>query len=103
MAKIFSVSIENSEKELIEWVTKQQQDGNISLSAVLRDALVQKKKEWDISNSDSPLVLHKRIELLKQTIGHFNKFIEKGNLLPQWFDFMEKVGPTEDKPKELKQ
>lgn len=98
MANVFSVSIPNTEKDLIKWIEERKKNGEISPSVVFHHALVQKKREWDMANSTSPIVLHKRIDMQKEILGKFNQFIDEEKINQRWFDFQEKL----DKEKQAK-
>lgn len=90
MAKLFHVSIQNKEKDLSKWIQEMIDQNKISPSLVFRDAMIEKKKEFDAFNSGNPESLKKHIESLRETI---TKQSEAFEILPEeWkkktLDFM---------------
>jgi len=86
---IFSVSI--NDVELLDWVKKMKEIGKApSFSLVLRDGLLEKKKQWELMNSENnPEQLKKRLEESKKIVGKFSQFIEQNKLTEQWFEYSE--------------
>lgn len=83
----FDVSLQ--EKELVEWIRKKMQNGDIVPSLIFRDAMLEKKKEEDVMKADNPVLLKQRISSLQKTIRAFTDFIEKNNLNESWCYFFE--------------
>ena len=92
MARLFHVSIQEGDKELLKWFEEMKNTGNLpSPSLVFRDAMMQKKHEWEIMHSESPKILHERIDGLKSQISRFSKWLDQDkNSQNKFFDFMEK-------------
>ena len=86
-ARIFSVSISNP--EILKWMNEHSESVP-SLSRVLNDSLVEKKKEWDIIHSENPKILHDKIESLKKVISEFQTFHCELNLETKFFEWKEK-------------
>lgn len=88
MAKTYTVSL--CEKKLIEWVDEQKGKGKLSPSLVFRDAMTEKKREWEITNSENPVTLHKQINILKKQIGRFSEFLQQNKEIDKkYFDFLD--------------
>jgi len=92
MARQFCISI--SDRPLLKWLEDREKEGNSpSLSLVVRDALNEKKKEWEIRSSEDLFTLHERIESLKKVLGNQSKFISEKGLSEEFFTFAsEKEG-----------
>ncbi len=91
MANSWTVSIPNTEKELHNWIKERIVERELSPSLVFRDAMMQKKHEWEIMNSESPKILHERVDSLKSQISRFSKFLDQDkDSQNKFFDFMEK-------------
>ena len=89
MAKIYTVSL--SEKELISWLEDRRVDNSISPSLVFRDAMKEKKQEWDMIHSENPKTLHLRINGLKKQVSRFSEFMEENPKAQEdYFKFIEK-------------
>ena len=104
MAKIFSVSLQNGDLELIKWITERQAEGTLpSPSLIFRDAMMEKKREWDIMNSENPLALHKRIEDMSHVITKQSNFINSlpEELQDQFLKLMNKQIPKLPQLKEI--
>lgn len=94
MAKNLSISIPDTERDLIDWLNKQIEEKAISPSDLFQQALKEKKKEWDILQSISAEQLLSKIRVLEQTITtqketmlKFSEFIENKKLTNEWVDF----------------
>ena len=88
MADRFNISLPEGEKNLANWIREQMKDNEFSPSLVFRDAMLERKKNWDISHSESPLILHKRIDTLRETIKNQSNFIESKGLTEEWLKFV---------------
>ena len=90
MAQIYSVSLQDSEKALIDWIKKMRDKNEISCSNVFREAMLQKKKEWEMINLEDTLILHQQIDSLRQTIRTTTHFFEENpEIQEKWFNFQE--------------
>ena len=88
MAKVYTVSL--CEKELISWLESRRADNSISPSLIFRDAMKEKKREWDMLQSENPKILHERIKELKKHIGEFSEFLQaNGKAQEDFMKFME--------------
>ena len=98
MAKLYHVSLPDTEKELIEWIEEKLSKREISLSLVFRDAIKELKKQDDALHSDhNPAILLERIKTLKQTIGRQSEFIQEKGLQEEFFKFNEQKEKEEPK------
>ncbi len=77
-----NVSFSDSEMDLYQWYKERKARGEMSLSNITKEALREKKKEWDIAHSESPVNLHKRIERQREQISLFSKFLESSKEMP---------------------
>ena len=100
MTTMFHVSLQNTEKELINWITERQKNNEISPSLVFRDAMIQKKKDWEIEHSENPRALHERFNQLKEVIGNIQDFITENKLNEELLKWREK-NPVENKVIEI--
>jgi len=91
MAFMFHVSLQNTDKELVEWIRERQRNNELSLSLVFRDAMKDKKKEWEIVHSANTAELQKTIERLRHTLEEnnqkFNDFVDERDLSDDWIAF----------------
>lgn len=100
MAERFDISIPSGEKKLSEWIRNQMRNNEISPSLVFRDAMVQKKAEWDAIHTENPKLLHKKIDDLMKTIGLQSSFIGADKeRQKEWFNFFENNGESKKKQK----
>ena len=90
MAKIFNVSIPECEKDLIKWLEEKVAKNELSPSLILRDALVERKRQDDTLHSKNPAILHERINNLKKVIGLQTLFIQERKLMEDFIRFTEK-------------
>lgn len=92
MSKIIAVSIQEGDRELLKWMEEMKTAGTLpSPSLTFRDAMMQKKHEWEIIHSESPKILHERIDSLKFQIARFSRFLDQNkDSQNKFFSFMEK-------------
>ena len=100
MAYRFDISIPLGEKELNNWIRKRMENNEITPSLVFRDAMLEKKAEFDAIHTENPKLLHKKIDDLKQTVGLQSAFIgAKKERKEDWFNFFENNGNNDLKQK----
>lgn len=87
MAKSWTISLPSSEKDLIKWIEKMQVEGELSPSIVFRDAMIQKKDDWEMSQFDNPKILKKKIVNFQKTITQLTDYIESIGKYKEWQDF----------------
>lgn len=85
----FNISLPLTDKILFEWIRERMQNNDFSPSLIFRDAMLEKKKQWDSQNLHDTISLLKRIETLKEAIGKQTHFIEKKGLQTELFDFLQ--------------
>ncbi len=102
MARLFHVSIPDTEKDLLKWIEDREKDREFSPTIIFQDAIKERKREWDIAHSENPAHLHQRIDMLKITLGQFNQFIQEKKLQEIWFEFKEKLDNANTNIKDLK-
>ncbi len=90
MAEIFSVSI--SDKELLDWMGKYELEENkrLSLSAILRDALKEIKRVWEINKDLNVTELQRKIEVWTEIVDNQREFLSEKKLLDEYIEFEEK-------------
>lgn len=84
MSYRFDVSLPKGEKKLAEWIRERMDNNDIIPSLVFRDAMIEKKKEWDSINSENTHIYKKRITELQKTIRKVTEFIEENGLSEEW-------------------
>ena len=91
----FHISLQETDKKLHDWIKQMQQNNELSPSLIFRDAMFEKKREWDINHTENPAILHKRIDDMRKTLEHVsqkvNDFVDAKNLTDEWFDFFNDV------------
>jgi len=101
MARIFSVSLQDKDLELIKWIDEMQLGGTLpSPSLVFRDAMMEKKKQWDIDNSESPRVLWEKIKNWQKRVYSQREFLEKKGLIDEYIEWDNKLEKSRDFPKQ---
>ena len=103
MAYMFHISIPLTEKKLHEWIQEMISKKEISPSLVFRDAMLEKRREWEIIHArkiQDPVVLMKQIDLLKLTIGKFSSFMaEEKQVSEKYYAWLDKQ--EEERKKEI--
>ena len=101
MADRFNISLPEGESKLSKWIRNQMNNNEISPSLIFRDAMVQKKAEWDATSLENPLELKKNIERLQNTISKnnqcFENFLKQKNIPEKsWIEYWENwTGPNQ--------
>ena len=95
MAFRFDISLPDSEKNLHEWARELMKDKKLSASDIFRDALLEKKKEWDVLQSVSPEQLINKVKSLEKKVVSISEvrdkainFIENAKLGNDWIAYL---------------
>lgn len=105
MARLFHVSVPESEKDLLQWISEREQDRTFSATIIFQDAVKERKKEWDTMHTENPKLLKDRIESLKGTLTNLtsglNEFHDSKNLGDDWVKFFSNFEPKKEKKIEI--
>ena len=110
MSNLWSVSLSKKDQNLADWVNDRIKNNELSPSDVFKEAMLEKKKDWDILQSVSPEQMQARINFLEketkkdlELLKERNEFISSIDLSSKFWDFIEKKREEEKRVKVLGQ